>query len=128
MLGLSEIENTYSVTGNKSKRDEALQNLVDALNEKQPNKWDLVKSPQKLGTDEDVIRVAFIYQPAKVEPVGESIIFDDSAFTRTARQPLAQEFNTIGNDEDDVSLDRLTARFAHNFGNGLTIALSLIHI
>ena len=101
VLGLSEIENTYSVTGNKSKRDEALQNLVDALNEKHPNKWDLVKSPQKLGTDEDVIRVAFIYQPAKVEPVGESIIFDDSAFTRTARQPLAQEFNTLGNDEDD---------------------------
>ncbi|OFT82316.1 hypothetical protein [Corynebacterium sp. HMSC29G08] len=47
VLGLSEIENTYSATGDVSKRDEAL---------------------QKLGSDEDVIRVAFIYQPAKVEP------------------------------------------------------------
>ena len=100
VLGLSEIENTASVTGDVAKRNEALQNLVDALNAKEPGKWDLVKSPQKLGTDEDVIRVAFIYQPAKVKPVGESIIFDDDAFTKTARQPLAQEFDTVGNDED----------------------------
>ena len=100
VLGLSEIENTASVTDDVAKRDEALQNLVDALNAKEPGKWDLVKSPQKLGTDEDVIRVAFIYQPARVKPVGESIIFDDDAFTGTARQPLAQEFDTVGNDED----------------------------
>lgn len=100
VLGLSEVENTATVTGDVAKRDEALQNLVAALNAKEPNKWALVKSPEKLGTDEDVIRVAFIYQPAKVEPVGESIIFDDEAFTRTARQPLAQEFDTVGNDED----------------------------
>ena len=100
VLGLSEIENTATVTGDLAKRDEALQNLVDALNAKEPGKWALVKSPQNLGTDEDFIRVAFIYQPAKVKPVGESIIFDDKAFTRTARQPLAQEFDTVGNDED----------------------------
>ena len=101
VLGLSEIENTYRVTGDVAKRDEALQNLVTALNTAaNENKWELVKSPQKLGTDEDFIRVAFIYQPAKVTPVGESIIFDDDAFTRTARQPLAQEFDTVGNDED----------------------------
>ena len=100
VLGLSEIENTYSVTGNVAKRDDALQNLVDALNAKEPGKWDLVKSPQNLGSDEDVIRVAFIYQPAKVTPVGESVIFNDTAFTKTARQPLAQEFDTVGNDED----------------------------
>ena len=100
VLGLSEIENTATVTGDAAKRDEALRNLVDALNVKEPGKWDLVESPQKLGTDEDFIRVAFIYQPAKVKPVGESIIFDDEAFTRTARQPLAQEFDTVGNDED----------------------------
>ena len=101
VLGLSEIENTARVTGDVAKRDEALQNLVTALNTAaKENKWELVKSPQKLGTDEDVIRVGFIYQPAKVQPVGESIIFDDAAFTRTARQPLAQEFDTVGNDED----------------------------
>ncbi len=100
VLGLSEIENTATVTGDVAKRDEALQNLVDALNEKEPGKWDLVKSPQNLGSDEDFIRVGFIYQPAKVKPVGESVIFDDAAFTRTARQPLAQEFDTVGNDQD----------------------------
>lgn len=100
VLGLSEIENTAAVTGDVAKRDEALHNLVEALNAKEPGKWALVQSPQTLGTDEDVIRVAFIYQPAKVQPVGESIIFDDEAFTRTARQPLAQEFDTVGNDND----------------------------
>ena len=99
VLGLSEIENTYRVTGDVAKRDEALASLVTALNNAGGN-WDYVKSPQKLGTDEDFIRVAFIYQPDKVKPVGESVIFDDPAFTRTARQPLAQEFDTIGNDED----------------------------
>lgn len=99
VLGLSEIENTATVTGDVAKRDEALSNLVDALNDAGGN-WDYVKSPQKLGSDEDVIRVAFIYNKDKVKPVGESIIFDDPAFTRTARQPLAQEFDTVGNDED----------------------------
>ena len=99
VLGLSEIENTATVTGDMAKRDEALSNLVDALNDAGGN-WDYVKSPQKLGSDEDVIRVAFIYNKDKVKPVGESIIFDDPAFTRTARQPLAQEFDTVGSDED----------------------------
>ena len=102
VLGLSEIENDASVTGDVSKRDDSLKKLVDALNEAAgTNKWDYVKSPTQLGTDEDVIRVAFIYQPAKVKPVGESRIFDDSAFTGVARQPLAQEFDTVDRDDDD---------------------------
>ena len=99
VLGLSEIENTATVTSNVAQRDEALSKLVEALNNAGGN-WDYVKSPQKLGTDEDFIRVAFIYNKDKVEPVGESVIFDDPAFTRTARQPLAQEFNTLGDNED----------------------------
>ena len=102
VLGLSEIENDASVTGDVSKRDDSLKKLVDALNAAAgTNKWDYVKSPTQLGTDEDVIRVAFIYQPAKVKPVGESRIFDDSAFTGVARQPLAQEFDTVDRDDDD---------------------------
>ena len=102
VLGLSEIENGARVTGDVKQRDNALSNLVNELNKAAgENKWDYVKSPSALGTAEDFIRVGFIYQPAEVEPVGESRIFDDPAFTRMARQPLAQEFNTVKRDDDD---------------------------
>ena len=102
VLGLSEIENGARVTGDVAQRDNALSNLVNELNKAAgENKWDYVKSPSALGTAEDFIRVGFIYQPAEVEPVGESRIFDDPAFTRMARQPLAQEFNTVKRDDDD---------------------------
>ena len=102
VLGLSEIENGARVTGDVAQRDNALSNLVNELNEAAgENKWDYVKSPSALGTAEDFIRVGFIYQPAQIEPVGESRIFDDPAFTRMARQPLAQEFNTVNRDDDE---------------------------
>lgn len=52
-------------------------------------KWAAVKSPQALPANEDVIRLAFIYQPSKVKPVGDSkIISGHEAFTGTAREPL----------------------------------------
>lgn len=95
VLGLEEIENTSRVTGDVARRDEALAKLVDALNSAGGN-WAYVSSPAALGTNEDYIRVAFIYNKSKVEPVGESRIFDDPAFTGTARQPLAQEFKPVG--------------------------------
>ena len=102
VLGLSEVENGARVTGDVAQRDNALSNLVNELNNAAgENKWDYVKSPSALGTAEDFIRVGFIYQPAQVEPVGESRIFDDPAFTRMARQPLAQEFNTVNRDDDE---------------------------
>ncbi|WP_293951883.1 ExeM/NucH family extracellular endonuclease [uncultured Corynebacterium sp.] len=96
VLGLEEIENTYAVTGDVERRDEALNKLVDALNTAHGSeRWAAVESPLELGTDEDVIRVAFIYDMTTVKPVGESRIFDDAAYTGTARQPLAQEFQTL---------------------------------
>ena len=99
VVGLMEVENTARTSGDVSRRDESLANLVAELNKAGGN-WDYVKSPAKLGTDEDVIRVAFIYNKSKVEPVGESVIFDDPAFTGTARQPLAQEFKPVGGADD----------------------------
>ena len=100
VLGLSEIENTASLYNDQSRRDEALKNLVDALNAKGGN-WDYVKSPQKIAQDEDVIRVAFIYNKDKVEPVGDSIIIDRDEFHKVARQPLVQEFNTLNKNDDE---------------------------
>src|SRR5699024_6767857 len=69
----------------------------DALNADGGN-WKYVESPQQVPNDPDVIRVAFIYNPDRVEPVGESRIFEDERFTGTAREPLAQEFKPV--DED----------------------------
>ncbi|WP_406712340.1 ExeM/NucH family extracellular endonuclease [Trueperella pyogenes] len=97
VVGLEEIENSKRF--NKD-RDAALNALVKALNEKAGSeKWAAVKSPQALPANEDVIRLAFIYQPSKVKPVGDSkILIGHEAFTGTAREPLAQEFQAIGSD------------------------------
>nr|WP_306583108.1 ExeM/NucH family extracellular endonuclease [Corynebacterium cystitidis] len=105
VVGLEEIENTATVTGDITRRDESLAYLVDKLKEAAgEQKWAFVESPTELGTDEDYIRTAFIYQPAKVEPVGQSRIFDDPAYTGTARQPLAQEFRPAGGGESFVAI------------------------
>lgn len=90
VLSLEEIENSARFGKN---RDDALHHLVDQLNKAAgTEKWKAVDSPAKLPGNEDVIRTAFIYQPAKVNPVGDStILLDDPAFDN-ARRPLAQSF------------------------------------
>ncbi|MDN6264029.1 ExeM/NucH family extracellular endonuclease, partial [Corynebacterium casei] len=99
VIALSEIEDTFAVTGDITRRDEALLTLVDALNADGGN-WKAVESPaaDEIPGNPDVIRVAFIYNPDRVEPVGASRIFEDERFTGTAREPLAQEFKPV--DED----------------------------
>src|SRR5699024_12219081 len=99
VIALSEIEDTFAVTGDIARRDEALSTLVDALNADGGN-WKYGESPQQVPNDPDVISVAFIYNPDRVEPVGESRIFEDECFTGSAREPLAQEFKPV---EDDVT-------------------------
>lgn len=91
VIALSEIENGYAVTGDINKRDNALKTLTEALNAAGGN-WEYVKSPSNVPVKGDVIRTAFIYDPDRVKPVGESRIFTDDRFTGTAREPLAQEF------------------------------------
>lgn len=105
VLGLEEIENTSALTGDIERRDEALSLLVDALNTAAgAERWAYVASPAQTGTDEDVIRVGFLYDPSTVEVVGESRIFDDARFTGTARQPLAQEFQPVGGGQSFVTV------------------------
>ena len=92
VVALEEIENPVAV-GVGTDRDAALARLVTALNEALGSDvWAYVPSPPTVPADEDVIRIAFIYKPATVTPVGDSVIHDDPAFTGLARQPLAQEF------------------------------------
>ena len=95
VVALEEIENPVAV-GVGTDRDASLARLVEALNKDAgAGTWAYVPSPHAVPEAEDVIRVAFIYKPATVAPVGPSLIHDDPAFTGLARQPLAQEFARV---------------------------------
>lgn len=98
VIALEEIENSaaYGID-----RDTALNTLVAALNEAEgAGTWAAVASPTTLPTTEDVIRTAFIYRTATVEAIGESVIYEDPAFSN-AREPLSQEFRPVGGNELD---------------------------
>ena len=102
VVSLEEIEN--SVQFGKD-RDDALAKLVAALNDAAgTTRWAYVPSPDPANlppTDEqDVIRTAFIYNPATVQPVGPSVVLADQSDPgepfANAREPLAQEFKRKG--------------------------------
>ncbi|WP_416418185.1 ExeM/NucH family extracellular endonuclease [Paenarthrobacter aromaticivorans] len=99
VVSLEEIENSAQFGKN---RDDALSKLVDALNVKAPGVWDYVRTPANAPppSDEDMVRTAFIYKKAVAEPVGESIIHNDTVAFASARKPLAQVFKPVGADED----------------------------
>ena len=95
VVSLEEIENSAKFGDD---RDAAVGTLVDALNaEAGAGTWRFVPTPSTAGDqgDEDVIRTAFIYRAAKVEPVGPSVIDDVPVFD-IARDPLAQAFEPAG--------------------------------
>ena len=95
VVALEEIENPVAV-GVGTDRDASLARLVEALNKDAgAGTWAYVPSPPSVPQGEDVIRIAFIYKPATIAPVGPSLIHDDPAFTGLARQPLAQEFARV---------------------------------
>ncbi len=94
VVSLEEIENSAKFGDS---RDAAVGTLVEALNAKAgAGTWKFVPTPATAGdqADEDVIRTAFIYRAAKVEPVGPSVIDDVPAFD-VARDPLAQAFEPV---------------------------------
>ena len=95
VVALEEIENPVA-SGISTDRDGALKSLVNALNAAAGSEvWAYVPSPSTVPANEDVIRIAFIYKKATITPVGDSVIYDDPAYTGLARQPLAQEFKPI---------------------------------
>ncbi|MDJ0337876.1 ExeM/NucH family extracellular endonuclease [Cryobacterium sp. PH31-O1] len=98
VVSLEEIENSAAFGKD---RDDALANLTAALNAGAGSEiWSFVASPRALPASEDVIRTAFIYKPAVVETVGDSIILTESvAFNGRAREPLAQAFALVGDTE-----------------------------
>lgn len=95
VLALEEIENGAHFGKD---RDEALAALVRALNEDAgAGTWAYAESPDRRPPvrEEDVIRTAFIYQPAEVQPVGASVILTGAEAFRNAREPLAQAFRAV---------------------------------
>ena len=101
VVALEEIENPVA-SGVSTDRDGALKSLVNALNAAAGSEvWAYVPSPSTVPANEDVIRIAFIYKKATITPVGDSVIYDDPAYTGLARQPLAQEFKPITDANDE---------------------------
>lgn len=95
IVSLEEIENSAKFGQD---RDAAVKTLVQALNDDSAaGTWAYVPTPSTAGSqaDEDVIRTAFIYKPASVQTVGDSVIDDATAFDN-ARDPLAQGFKPAG--------------------------------
>lgn len=106
VVSLEEIENSAKYGPN---RDAALATLVAALNDDAgSNVWSFVSSPSPAQrpslAEQDVIRTAFIYKNAKVEPVGPSrILVGQSAFNN-AREPLSQVFKPVGGTQNQQFL------------------------
>ncbi|MGZ4662033.1 MAG: ExeM/NucH family extracellular endonuclease, partial [Arthrobacter sp.] len=99
VVTLMEVENSAQFGKD---RDDALAKLVEALNIPTPGIWDYVRTPANAPplADEDMIRTAFIYKKAAAEPVGESIIHNDTVAFASARKPLAQVFKPVGAPDD----------------------------
>ena len=102
VVSLEEIEN--SVALGETDRDDALSTLVDALNAAAgTDRWAFAPSPDASNlpptSEQDVIRTAFIYDPATIDLVGESKVLLGSAAFGNAREPLAQAFKADGTDD-----------------------------
>ncbi|PWN02906.1 hypothetical protein DJ010_10975 [Nocardioides silvaticus] len=106
IIALEEMENSIKMPG-ETNRDDAVSYLVGLLNAASPGKWKFVRSPGEATTasavaEQDAIRPAFIYQPALVQPVGQSdILFGTTQFAN-AREPLAQAFKAVGAPNSDA--------------------------
>lgn len=104
VVGLMEIENSAKST--PSTPDKAVATLVGALNASAGSeKWAYVPASAQLpdASEQDVIRNAIIYQPARVAPVGEALALgtqsgSGQAFDN-AREPIAQKFAPAGGGE-----------------------------
>lgn len=99
VVTLMEVENSAQFG---KTRDDALAKLVDALNIATPGIWDYVRTPANAPplADEDMIRTAFIFKKAVAEPMGESIILNDTVAFASARKPMAQVFKPVGASDD----------------------------
>lgn len=104
VVGLMEIENSAKST--PSTPDKAVSTLVAALNAAAGSeKWAYVPASAQLpdASQQDVIRNAIIYQPARVAPVGDALALGTQSGSGqafgNAREPIAQKFAPAGGGE-----------------------------
>ncbi|WP_290512394.1 ExeM/NucH family extracellular endonuclease, partial [Aeromicrobium sp.] len=96
VVALMEIENSVKLG---ESADEALGNLVDALNAAAGSTvWGFVPTPTALldAATTDFITNAIIYKTATATPMGESFADINEAVWDNAREPLAQTFDVDG--------------------------------
>ncbi len=87
VFGLMEIENNQA----------AIADLVAGLNDKMGAGTYAAVSDTGLDVGDDAIKVAMIYKPAAVTPVGPAMSKPDDAFTGFGRVPVAQTFELNAN-------------------------------
>lgn len=98
VLGLMEIQNNSNA---------AVQNLVDALNTTMgANTYASVDLPDG-GTGTDAIRVAMIYKPGKLSPVGNAVSDTDPIHNRP---PLAQTFSALNGEKFSVVVNHFKSK------------------
>ncbi|QGH70613.1 ExeM/NucH family extracellular endonuclease [Pseudactinotalea sp. HY158] len=109
---LQEIENDAATLNDETRttRDDSLAQLVEALNaDAGAGTWDYVPSPapadQPVLDDQDVIRPAFIYQPAalNLETETSTILVGSAAFSN-AREPEGAVFSHVGNPDYEFAV------------------------
>ncbi|MFN3628722.1 MAG: ExeM/NucH family extracellular endonuclease, partial [Casimicrobiaceae bacterium] len=92
VIGLMEMENDGDGPAS------AIKSLTDALNTSAGSaKWDYIRDPAGYATlpgGADEIKVAFLFQPAQVAPVGAAVGCNDPAFSN-GRAPLGQLFEHL---------------------------------
>jgi 5'-nucleotidase len=96
IVALMEIENSVKLG---EQADEALSNLVDALNAASaPGTWSWVPTPAALldPATTDFITNAIIYKTAIATPIGDSFADVDETVWDIAREPIAQTFEVDG--------------------------------
>ncbi|MGR6808393.1 ExeM/NucH family extracellular endonuclease (plasmid) [Sphaerotilus natans] len=115
VVGLIEIENDGHGPGS------ALRALVDALDAASaPGTWAALDVDARLGTPNrlgsDAIKVALIYRPARVKPVGRTAVLDSAEFVRGGdasarnRPALAQAFEQADGARFVVAVNHLKSK------------------
>ena len=98
VVGLMEIQNNGNV---------AAQNLVDGLNARLGTSAYAVVPDPSTGTGTDAIKVALIYQPSRLAPVGPSL--SDAAAINN-RAPVAQTFAGANGEKFTVVVNHLKSK------------------
>jgi len=122
VVAISELENNFSASIEDLVND-AVSALGNSLNEGNPGKFAYINTGV-VGTDQ--IRVAFVYQPALVQPVGAFKVLDSSvdarALTTRNRPAIAQTFQLLAGGKPNLQYFTVVANHFKSKGSACTSA------